>query len=194
MRDSEQFFDIENFAPGLRQLVEGSRFDPKKFVSVAVPVRNPNERPLVPALRNRSEIALTQGDETWSWQVDSLRTLFRGEKVPPALGDIPNAYIDCLMLLEMHVLEISRFFGDRRDSEMKEIYSALRRRPDGKSLGFVHDYMWQAAALMLGTHVLSEAEFETILSRLERSCRTFEQGSTSRNYIEALKMTMEQGD
>jgi hypothetical protein len=69
---------------------------------------------------------------------------------------------------------------------MKEIYSWLRRRPDGKSLGFVHDYMWQAAALMLGLHVLSRKEFEAIMARLERSCRRFEMGSTSRNYAEAM--------
>ena len=76
---------------------------------------------------------------------------------------------------------------------MKEIYSALRRRPDGGSLGFVHDYMWQAAALVLGTRPLSQAEFEAIMARLERSCRTFEQGPTSRNYVASLRMTLGQG-
>ena len=75
---------------------------------------------------------------------------------------------------------------------MKEIFSTLRRRPDGKSLGFVHDYMWQAAALVLGTHPLSQVEFEAIMARLERSCRTFEQGPTSRNYASSLRMTFEQ--
>src|SRR5207245_8075590 len=67
------------------------------------------------------------------------------------LGDHPEAYGECFILMDLHLLEISRFFGDRRDAEMREIYSALRRRPDGRSLGFVHDYMWQEAALVLGT-------------------------------------------
>jgi hypothetical protein len=40
---------------------------------------------------------------------------------------------------------------------------------------------------VLGTRPLSQAEFEAILSRLERSCRTFAQGPTSRNYIAALR-------
>lgn len=75
---------------------------------------------------------------------------------------------------------------------MKEIYSVLRRRPDGRSLGFVHDYMWQAAALILGTRSLSQAEFEAIMARLERSCRTFETNATSRNYITALRSTIGQ--
>jgi hypothetical protein len=96
------------------------------------------------------------------------------------------------MLLDLHALEISKFFGDRRDQEMLEIYSALRRRPDGRSLGFIHDYMWQAAALVLGTRPLSQAEFEAIMARLERSCRTFAMGPTSRNYIATLRSTIGQ--
>ncbi len=80
-------------------------------------------------------------------------------------------------------------FGDRRDAELRDIYSALRRRPDGRSLGFVHDYIWQAAALILGTRPLSQAEFEAIMARMERSCRTFEQGPTSRNLVAALRHT-----
>ena len=52
--------------------------------------------------------------------------------------------------------------------------------------------MWQAAALVPGTRPLSQAEFEAIMGRLERSCRTFEQGPTSRNYVTALRMTLGQ--
>ncbi len=69
---------------------------------------------------------------------------------------------------------------------MKEVYSVLRRRPDGKSLGHLHDYMWQAAALLLASQPLSQAEFEAIMSRLERSCRTFRMGPTSTNYVHSL--------
>jgi hypothetical protein len=92
-------------------------------------------------------------------------------------------------LLDLHALEFSKFFGDWRDAEMLEIYSTLRRRPDGKSLGFLHDYMWQAAGLALGTRPLSQVEFEAVLARLERSCRTFETGPGSRNFVAALRET-----
>jgi len=34
---------------------------------------------------------------------------------------------------------------------------------------------------------MSPAEFEAIIGRLERSCRTFRIGPTSRNYIAALR-------
>jgi len=52
--------------------------------------------------------------------------------------------------------------------------------------------MWQAAALVLGTRPLSQAEFEAITARLERSCRTFEEGAASRNYIATLRTTVGQ--
>jgi hypothetical protein len=54
--------------------------------------------------------------------------------------------------------------------------------------------MWQAAALVLGTYPLSKAEYEAIVSRLERSCRTFRMGPTSRNYMATLRQTIGRGD
>ena len=189
----EHFFNVEEFVPDLRQIFEHPPLDPRKIILAAVPVRDPEERPLVPAGIRRSSLSFIDGKDFWFWEADSLRALFRGDKQPPVLGDYPEAYNDSFMLLDLHALEISMFFGDRRDAEMREIYSALRRRPDGRSLGFIHDYMWQAAAIILGTRPLSQAEFEAIMARLERSCRTFEQGPTSRNYIAALRTTLGQG-
>lgn len=190
----ETFFNAEDFAPELREIFAQPPLDPRKTVLVAAAVKNPDEHGgrFIPAELERNLIALTDGKNVWDWEVDSLRTLFRGDRQPPVLGDYPEAYNDSFFLFDLHALEISRFFGDRRDAEMKEIYSMLRRRPDGRSQGFVHDYLWQAAALILGTRPLSQAEFEAIMSRLERSCRTFEQGPSSRNYIAALKSTFGQ--
>src|SRR6266550_4571881 len=160
------------------------------FPSQTTPETFFNIDEFVPSLHDRELLSFSDGREVWSWETDSLRALFRGDKQPPVLGDYPEAYNDCFMLMDLHVLEISKFFGDRRDAEMREIYSALRRRPDGGSLGFVHDYMWQAAALVLATRPLSRAEFEAIMARLERSCRTFELGPTSRNYADSIKQTL----
>jgi len=187
----ESFFNVADFVPDLQAQFDRRPLDPKKVILAAIPVKNPHEhRALVPAGMERRSISLSDGKEFWFWETDSLRALFRGNKYPPVLGDYPEAYNDAFILLDMHVLEISKFFGDRRDAEMKGVYSALRRRPDGRSLGFVHDYMWQAAALVLGTRPLSQAEFEAIMARLERSCRTFELGPTSRNYVASLRMTL----
>jgi hypothetical protein len=187
----ETFFNIDEFVPSLRREFERTPLNPKRILLVALPVEKPEANgPLVPALHDRGLLSFSDGKEVWSWETDSLRALFRGDKQPPVLGDYPEAYDDCFMLMDLHVLEISKFFGDRRDAEMREIYSSLRRRPDGRSLGIVHDYMWQAAALILGTRPLSQAEFEAIMARVERSCRTFEQGPTSRNFVATLKATL----
>ncbi len=37
----------------------------------------------------------------------------------------------------------------------------------------------------------SAAEFEAVLGRLERSCRTFAMGPTSRNYVATLRITLD---
>lgn len=189
-KPSEFFFRLDDFVPSLRQELKHRPLNLKNIILAAVPVQNPEEHPvLVPAGIDRRSLCLTDGKDFCPWETDSLQALFRGDKKPPVLGDYPEAYNDSFALLDLHALEISKFFGDRRDAEMLEVYSILRRRPDGRSLGFVHDYMWQAAALVLGTRPLSWAEFEAIMARLERSCRTFEQGPTSRNYIAALRTT-----
>jgi hypothetical protein len=189
----ETFFNVADCVPSLREEFERRPPNRQRIIQVAIPVKNPEEhRTPVPAGIDRRGISLSDGKEFWFWEVDSLRALFRGSQQPPVLGDYPEAYNDAFIIFDLHVLEISKFFGDRRDAEMEEIYSALRRRPDGRSLGFVHDYMWQAAALVLGTRPLSQAEFEAIMARLERSCRTFSMGPSSRNYAASLRMTLGQ--
>jgi hypothetical protein len=188
------FFNTEDFAPELQKIFSDPPLAPNKVVLVAIPIKDPSLTGgrYVPETTDRRVMSFADGKEFWFWEVESLRSLFRGDRQPPVLGDYPEAYNDSFILFDLHVLEISKFFGDRRDAEMKEIYSLLRRRPDGRSLGFVHDYLWQAAALILGTRPLSQAEFEAIVARLERSCRTFEQGPGSRNYVATLRSTIGQ--
>jgi hypothetical protein len=191
--DMPDFFNVNEFVPSLRQAVEEAAFDLEKLLMVAAPIKNPHKHPsFVLDLKDKRMIYLTDGKNTCHWENDSLRALFRGNNQPPVLGDYPEAYNDAFMLLDMHALEISTVMGDRRDAEMLEIYSWLRRRPDGKSLGPAHDYLWQAAALVLGTRPLSQAEFEAIMGRLERSCRTFQIGPGSKNYIATLRGTLGQ--
>jgi len=147
----DTFFNLETFTPSLQQAFRASPLDLSKLIRVSVPVENSNQRPFAISKIERNKIFLTDGQNVCPWEVESLSSLFRGDKRPPVLGDIPQAYRDCLMLFEAHVLEISAVLGDRRDTEMKEIYSAIRRRPDGRSLGQAHDFMWQAAAFMVPT-------------------------------------------
>lgn len=192
---SNPFFKLESFVPSLRQALEREPLNLDIIIRAAVPTKDLEEHPIpVPAGTDRCDVALTDGTDTCLWETDSLRALVRGDRKPPVLGDYPVAYQDSFAILDLHAFEISQIFGDRRDEEMREIYSALRRRPDGRSLGFVHDYMWQAAAIVLGTRPLSQAEFQAILARLERSCRTFSIGPGSRNYIATLRSTLGEED
>ena len=68
-------------------------------------------------------------------------------------------------------------------------YSMLRRRPDGRSLGAVHDFLWQVTALLLGTQILSAAEFEALIGALVRSTRKWGLRPVSRNYVAYLHQT-----
>jgi hypothetical protein len=189
---TEKTFKLEDLVPSFRRKLELQPLDLNKLIRVAIPSDSLANPPTPVQQLDRHKLFLTDGKNACLWEVDTFRSLFRGDKQPPALGDQPDAYMDSFLLLELHVLEVSKFKGDPRDTEMKEIYSTLRRRPDGRGLGFIYDYMWQAAALVLGTRALSQAEFEAILSRLERSCRTFEMGPGSRNYIDALRQSLPQ--
>lgn len=192
---SDFFLKLEDFVPSLREAIAREPLDLEKILRAAVPAKvlEPGKYALPDAF-DRKRINLTDGKSACLWETESLSALFRGAAQPPVLGDHPEAYNGSFALLDLHVLEISMFLGDRRDEEMLEIFSTLRRRRDGRSLGFVHDYMWQAAAVVLGTRPLSQAEFEAILSRLERSCRTFRMGPGSRNYIAAIRLTYGGGD
>lgn len=186
---SKNTLNLEQFVPSLQELFRDNPPNLANILRAAAPAEGTgDERTPVPVQIDRHEITIIDGDKNWSWRVNSLQELFRGSARPPALGDHPQQYESCFLVLEVHVHEMGHLFGEPRDREMLEIYAQLRKRPDGKSLGFAHDIMWRAAALMLGTHVLSQAEFEAIIGRLERSCRRFEQGSTSRNYAHSLHM------
>jgi hypothetical protein len=190
----ESFVNLPDVVPSLRAQFEAHPVAPNTLPLVKVPIKDgEGDAPVLPATMNRHALVLSDGENSWTWEVTSLRELFRGDKQPVA-GGLEMAYEDCFLAIELHVLHLSETFGDRRDAEMREIYSALRRRPDGRSLGFVHDYMWQVAAMVLGMRVLSQAEFEAIMGRLEQSCRTFEQGAVSRNYVAALWTTFDSGD
>lgn len=192
----EQYYDIEQFVPSLKEAVKDIKLDCSKILKVAIQTAVSDKKTAdsatpIPDVSNRSVMFLLSGETAFCWRAESLASLFRGDKVPLAIGDYPEVYLHEFALLEVHVLELSDLLGEPKDGEMREIYSYLRRRPDGKSLGVIHDFMWRSAAVLLGTHPLSKAEFEAILSRLERSCRTFETHPSSRNYVAALRQTFE---
>ena len=67
------------------------------------------------------------------------------------------------------------------------IGSAQDLIPDGRSLGDIHDFIWQVAALILGTYPLSALEFDAIFGQLCRSTRRWALRPISRNYVSYLR-------
>lgn len=117
------------------------------------------------------------------------RTLSRG--CPAASKHQPLSPGICAALrFERHILTFCDEYGDKSDQEFEEAYSNLRRRPDGRSLGPLHDFAWQVSAVMLGTRVVSRAEFEGVIGALATSASKWATGQVSRNYMAYLRNNM----
>ena len=176
-----------DLAPSLRALVETEGLNGKKL-SVAVEVNGDGQIRVL----DRHAIQLFDGAKFARWHVSSLRELYRGQRSPPAsdvMNHYPREYRPHFYVLEGHLLTLCNARPDRgapTDQEMESIYSALRRRPDGRSLGPIHEFLWQVSALLLGTRVLSQAEFEAIVGQLERSTRKWAVRPVSRYYAQYL--------
>ncbi len=178
---------MSDLFPTLRRIVEREGLDAERLC-VALEA---SERGKIRVLDKHS-VPVHDGKKMARWKVPALGELFRGNQTPPAEMDhYPEEYCPHFYFIENHVLTVCATKGDRTDQEMEEIYSMLRRRPDGRSLGAVHDFLWQVAALMLGTQVLSQAEFEALLAALERSRRKWALRPISRNYVAYLHRTFE---
>lgn len=142
----------------------------------------------------RNIISLTDGKRCGLWNVLSLRALFRGDRPPPPeteMEQYPVDYVDLIYCVEYHVSLVADAGRDPTDEEFIELYSTMRRRPDGKSLGLMHDVVWQSACLALGMVKYSEAEYGAVFGQLTRSARHFRIGPSSRNYIEYLRSTFD---
>lgn len=187
----DPIFALEHFAPSLREAFGDKTFSPNTLLRVAIPIEDPDTHPkATPKFPEDGELAILWKDEQVFWEPPSLEALFRGDRQPPEFGKYPDNYEDAFVILDIHALEFGCLIGDPTDQEMREVYSDLRRRPDGRRRNALHEYMWRAAALMVGTRPISRAEFEGIMARLERSCRTFSIGPVSRNYLASLHATL----
>jgi len=176
-----------NLAPTLRALVEAEGLEPERL-SVALEASDQGNI----RVQDKHSVLVSDGKKMARWQVPALGELFRGSRTPPPdMDHYPEEYALHFYFIENHVLTVCAAKGDRTDQEMEEIYSTLRRRPDGRSLGAVHDFLWQVVALLLGTRVLSQAEFEALLGALVRSTRKWGLRPVSRYYVAYLHRTFE---
>ena len=176
---------MNDFVPALRALVDGEGLQPDKLIVALEADNRRNIRVL-----DKHSIPVHDGKKMARWQVPALSDLFRGSKPPPPdMDHYPEEYATGFFFIENHFLTLCDAAGDRTDQEIEEVYSMLRRRPDGRSLGAAHDFLWQVSALLLGTRALSAAEFEGLIGALERSTRKWALRPISRNYAAYLRQT-----
>ena len=190
---SQPFYNPDQFCPEFRDLClkEGIVFNKDTVAIAMLPVVDPHQRPFaVPIQSDRCEVAVKVLDKVMVWRASSLRALFRGDAQPPHLGDQPQAYQEGFALFDAHLADYSVTAGCPRDAELEQVFAALRKRLDGRSLGCLHDQFWRVSSLLLATRPLSQAEFEAIMARLERSARTFGQGSTSSNMASTISQLL----
>ena len=134
-------------------------------------------------IADRAIIPIADRESMMEWAAPPLTQLFRGDRQPPQdMDHYPEAYVPHFFFIERHLITLFDSLGARTDQEMEEVFAALRRRPDGRSLNRTHDFVWQVCALLLGSHVVSAAEFEALLGALVRSARRWAQQPISRNY------------
>ena len=185
MREEGAWGQAVDLHPTLREVVQAAGLDGKKL---SVGVKAVREHPDLSA---RDEIIICSGTKTAVWRVPSMRALFRGDRLPPAMGDEPPpAYLPLFYFIEKHVLTFCDEFGNQTDALLEDAFSNLRRRPDGKSLGSLHFFLWQVAAGLVGIRPVSAAEFEAIIGRLALSASHFRMGPSSRNYVTTLRSTV----
>ena len=178
---------MNDLLPELRLLAEAQGLNPDNLF-VALRVSDQRKLQVV----DRHSVPVTDGVKLVHWQVPALSELYRGSQTPPPdMDHYPEEYAPHFFFIENHVLILCDAKGDRTDQEMEEIYSMLRRRPDGRSLGALHDFLWQVSALLVGTQVLSAAEFEALIGALERSTRRWALRPVSRNYVTYLRRTFD---
>ena len=177
-----------NLVPSLQQIVRVAGLDAEKLC-VAFEANSQKQVRIL----DQHDLCVSDGKKMARWKVASLTELFRGNRQPPPdMDHYPEDYAPLFFFIERQFLTLCDALGDRTDQEMEEIYSALRRRPDGRSLGMVHDFLWQISALLLGRYPLNQTEFEALIGALVRSTRKWSERPVSRNYIDYLRQTFGQ--
>ncbi|MBM3821629.1 MAG: hypothetical protein FJ404_01865 [Verrucomicrobia bacterium] len=183
---AKSFYDPDRYIPSFLEFSKGLGTASEPSTNFLIPVMQSEDASVEPSGFARSQIPFVHGEDVKLWNAPPLRELCRGEAKPPELRDYPSAYLMEFSIFDQHLTQYTRVVKPPRDAELEEIFVALRKRPDGKSLGSLHDYLWRVSALILATRPLSLAEFEAIVGRLEKSARTFGMGSTSRNMASSI--------
>ena len=140
---------------------------------------------------DRTELAIVQKGDKFNpvvIHVTSLRELFRGDNAPGIFHEYKEEYVPFFWHIETMFYE-RMCLGDTtvyRDTELVDVYSAMRRRPDGRSIGLLHDMIWQRCAFFMLCIRCSQQEYESCMHRLEHSAKTFRLSIASHNYFDYI--------
>ena len=146
---------------------------------------------------DRSQVGLVlkeSTDRVCRIAVPSLRVLFRGNgELTINRTEFKEEYIPFFYPIETTLFQVGKGLPKHMiaDDKFIEAFSIVRRRPDGKSAGYIHDIVWQLAADFLIRHVCSQNEFAACFRRLEQSARTWHTGPTSVNYLANIQPIMQ---
>jgi hypothetical protein len=179
------FFDPSLFHPSLTSAIGTTVLNLRVIWGIAMAVVETDDE-ITDNMQDRRDICFMDGTKVVEWRVESLASLFRGDTKPASMEKFPPEYIPLFAIIEQQVIVYADIFGAPTDEEMMGVYSNLARLPDGRGHTLLHEHMWQACALALGTRPWSRAELEAVLRRLQRSCRAFRIGPGSRNYIATI--------
>lgn len=176
----------------LKAVVKKGRLRPVKM-SVGIPVKEESGQVLE---EGRNSIFISDGKNVGLWSVDSLSSLFRGDEPAPSGDEISMHSLGFAPLFFEIESGLKLFLSESQhpptDGALLEVFSALRRRPDGRSLGLLHDFVWMNVAFMLGKYRCSESLYTAIMKRMEQSVRMFKTGMSSRNYMNTIQNTFGQ--
>lgn len=138
--------------------------------------------------REQLRLYLDEDDSSMTVTLPSIREMFRGNRNPGEFPDYPEEYIPFFCAVEIAVVRAVREgrIPLATDDAFIEVYSAMRRRPDGRSLGQLHDLVWSEALFFLLTRECSRMEYEACFQKLERGVRKFHFDYSSHNYLDHL--------
>lgn len=181
-RNKVQKEDTVDLISSLQCVVKEERLD---ITTVNIALTKYTQGQQRPCVQDRFHIWLEDANARLAeWHISSLKELFRGTKEPPKdMDHYPEEYCEIFFAIEQNVLIASEFSDDVRDDEMAGLYSLMKRCPDGRSEGFLHDVIYQSAALVLGLQPISRAEFEAVFDQLANSVRSWRESHSSKNYI-----------
>jgi hypothetical protein len=196
MPDSPEPQNIDLLVPSLREALNGDAVDETMVWPLAIlgneeegkdPDQPSNESPdpnapINYAMDCPNKVVFVPSSEPYFWEFESIHALFRGDQKPPSLEQYPAAYVPFFSIVETAFLVYCEGFAIPTDDSMRGLYNNLKRLPDAKPRTPLHDHMRKACALALGMRPWSKAEYEIVLNRLERSCRTFRTSPGSKNY------------